>query len=63
MHAEEKLVKEFHITCGAMPKLVFIVRADSPEKAAKKLTTDLRAAIAELQKTKGQNKINQSPTA
>ena len=63
MIATEKLVKEFHITCDAMPKQTFVIRADSLEKAAKKLTTDLRAAIAELQKTKGQNKINQTPTA
>jgi len=56
MIAEAKQVTEYHITCEALPKVKFVVRADSPEKAAKKLITELRAAIAELQKQKGQEK-------
>ena len=59
MIIEEKLVKEFHITAVGV---TFKVRAETREQAARKLITDLRAAIAELQKHKGQNK-NQLPTA
>jgi hypothetical protein len=62
MLAEEKLVKEFHITCETMPKQKFVVRADSPEKAMKRLVSELRAVIAELQRNKGQNKLNQPTT-
>jgi hypothetical protein len=36
-----------------------VVRAETPEKAAKKLITELRAVIAELQKHQGQKKQNQ----
>jgi hypothetical protein len=45
MIAEARQVTEFHITCEAMPKQKFVVRADSMEKAVKKLITELRAAI------------------
>jgi hypothetical protein len=55
MIAEEKLVKEFHITVEAMPGIVFKVRAESVEKAVKKLMAEMRAAMSELQKSKGQN--------
>lgn len=61
MFAEEKLVKEFHISCDALPAVTFKVRAETQEKAVRKLMSDLRAAVAELQKHKGQNK-NQSTT-
>jgi hypothetical protein len=37
MHAEAKQVTEYHITCEALPKQKFVLRADSPETAAKKL--------------------------
>lgn len=59
MIVEPKQVTEYHITTDAMPKQKFVVRADSPEKAVKKLVSELRAAIVELQKSKGQNKPNQ----
>ena len=62
MIAEEKLVKEFHIEIGYLPGYIFKVRAESEEQAVKRLTAQFRAAIAELQKHKGQNK-NQTPTA
>jgi hypothetical protein len=59
MHAEEKLVKEFHINCEAFPGIVFKVRAETLEKAVRKLMSEFRAAIAELQKNKGQTNHNQ----
>ena len=62
MLAEAKQVTEFHITCEAMPKQKFVVRAETPEKAAKKLISDLRAVIAELQEQKGQEKQKQPIT-
>jgi hypothetical protein len=51
MLIESKQVTEFHITTDALPKQKLVVRAHSHEKAVKKLTTELRAAIVELQKT------------
>jgi len=60
MIAEEKLVKEYHVSIEALPGMTFKVRADNYEKAIKTLIGELRAAIAELQKHKGQNKPNQS---
>ena len=63
MIAEEKLVKEFHVTCEAMPKQRFVVRAETPEKAARKLIADLRAVIAELSAhKKGQEKETKTTT-
>jgi hypothetical protein len=56
MIAEPKQVTEYHITCEALPKQKFVVRADSPEKAVRKLIAELRSAIAELHKQKGQEK-------
>jgi hypothetical protein len=60
MIAEQKLVTEYHITCEAMPGIVFKVRAENIEKAVKKLMAEMRAAMAELQKQKGQNRPNQT---
>jgi hypothetical protein len=60
MHAEEKLVKEFHVVCESVPGHAFKVQADSPERVIRKLISDLRAAIAELQKHKGQAQKNQA---
>ena len=56
MQAEEKLVKEYHIKVAAIPGVVFKVPAESLEKAVKILMTQMRAAISELQKSKGQIK-------
>jgi hypothetical protein len=47
MIAEEKLVMGYHITCEAMPGIVFKARAESVENAVKKLMTEMRAAMAE----------------
>jgi hypothetical protein len=64
MHAEEKLVKEYWFTNEPFPGVIFKVRADAHEKAVRKLISDLRAAIAEMQKHKGQTIKNQNqPTA
>jgi hypothetical protein len=55
MIATEKTVREFELVSETRPHLTFTVRADTPEKAARKLIADLRAVIVELQETKGQN--------
>jgi hypothetical protein len=54
MQAEQRQFTEYHITLEAMPGTVFKVRAESVEKAVKKLMAEIRAVLAELQKSKGQ---------
>jgi hypothetical protein len=67
MIAEPKQVTEWHFAPDSCFDILrghtFKVRAETPEQAARRLITELRDAIADLQKIKGQNKINQSPTA
>src|ERR1022692_2668753 len=41
--AEPKQVTEWHLKLDSLPGKAFVVRADSPEKAAKKLIGELRA--------------------
>jgi hypothetical protein len=54
MQAEQRQFTEYHITVEAMPGIVFKVCAESVEKAVKKLMAEIRAVLAELQKSKGQ---------
>jgi hypothetical protein len=48
MITREKTVKEFEIVSESRPHYSFTVRAETPEKAAKKLIVDLKAVIAEI---------------
>ena len=56
MHIEPKQVTEFHIKLDSLPGKVFTVRAETPEKAAKKLAAEFRAAIVELTPVKQKEK-------
>ena len=55
MSCPEKCKRKFKVE--ALPKVKFVVRAETPEKAAKRLIGELRAAIAELQKEKETKQI------
>ena len=52
MITREKTVTEFEIVSAAMPHHVFTVRAENAEKAHRKLASELKAVIAELQQHK-----------
>ena len=51
MITREKTAKEFEIVSETKPQCAFTVRADTPEKAARKLIADLKAVIAEVAST------------
>jgi len=48
MITREKTVREFEIVSEAMPHHTFTVRAETVEKAHRKLATELRAVVAEI---------------
>ena len=57
MHIEPRQVTEQHLRLDSFPGKVFVVRAETPEKAAKKLIAEFRAAIAELTPAKQKEKV------
>ena len=48
MITHEETVREFEIVSEAMPHHTFTVRAETVEKAHRKLATELRAVVAEI---------------